>query len=120
VNWYVWKWWRLAWASPGGDFCEDAEGRWRPLCGWLWLRNGSRVHAQLQWLPAYLWLGCTWRRDWEYPQGLLDANHARIMLKFEPDPGKVRGMTPRLDVWLCLLPCLPLHLTWWGTPAEGA
>lgn len=40
----------------------------------------------LEWRLADLWIGALWKR---------------------------RGNC--IDLWLCLLPCLPFHLSWWWT-----
>ncbi|TMJ00947.1 MAG: hypothetical protein E6G97_18615 [Alphaproteobacteria bacterium] len=118
MRWYAWKWRFLAWAigSGGGEIADDA-GRWRRLFSRLWLRNESRFHACLEWEPRDLWLGLFWRREWQLPDHPLMANHAQALCDFI-GPRKA-GLTPRLDLWLCLLPCLPIHLTFWGKPERA-
>ena len=49
---------------------------------------------------ADCWIGVFWRRDHtDYGVGRLCA--AKVL----------QGMDT-LDVWICVVPCLPLHLTW--------
>lgn len=43
-------------------------------------------HAKFEWKPADLWIGAYWKR-----------------------------IGNCVDLWLCLLPCIPLHLSWWWT-----
>jgi hypothetical protein len=49
------------------------------------------VRVRLEFVPQDLWVGAYWRIS-------------------DPDLGHARRR--RVDVWLCLLPCLPLRLTW--------
>lgn len=51
------------------------------------------LNVQLEWKPQDLWIGIFWRRD---PYAVEQP------LAFR-----------RYDIWLCLLPCLPLHFTWY-------
>lgn len=48
-------------------------------------------HAQFEWKLADLWIGAFWKRTGSC-----------------------------IDLWICLLPCLPLHVSWWwrAEPAE--
>lgn len=48
-------------------------------------------HVRLEWKLEDLWIGVFWRR------------------------GK-RGKASLFDVWVCLLPCLPIHISWWTLP----
>ena len=43
-------------------------------------------HAQFEFKPRDLWIGAYWKR-----------------------------IGNCVDVWICFLPCLPLHLSWWWT-----
>jgi hypothetical protein len=54
------------------------------------------MRIRLEFVPADCWVGVYWRRKTE-PAGY----------------GTVRtpGTMSRLDVWVCVVPCLPLHLT---------
>lgn len=116
MSWYVWRLWILAFgcqAGRAGDSIEDGLGVWRPLAWRLWVRNGSRLHAGLEWRPEDLWVGAYWRRSWEYAPGFLQANHQKLCMRVGLSPEEV-GMVPVLEVWLCLLPCLPLHVLWRG------
>lgn len=49
---------------------------------------------KLEWKPADMWVGVFWRRT-----HCTDAN----------------GNTAPLctEAWICLLPCLPIHVTYW-------
>ncbi len=42
-------------------------------------------NAQFEWKPQDLWVGAFWKRDGNC-----------------------------VDLWLCFLPCVPLHISWWG------
>ena len=46
------------------------------------------VRLALEWKPADLWVGLYWRREGQH------------------------GPRGTYDVWLCLVPTLPVHLTW--------
>ena len=113
MTWYVWKFWWFAWANDTSDGVHEKDNTWRRVCWRLWMLNNSRTALRLEWRLSLCWIGFFWEHNWEYPEGILEANHARIMMKFGIHPREV-GMTPRLDVFLCLLPCLPIHLTWLG------
>lgn len=43
-------------------------------------------HAQLEWKMQDMWIGAFWKRTGNC-----------------------------VDLWVCLLPCVPLHLSWWWT-----
>jgi hypothetical protein len=45
------------------------------------------MSIRLEWVPRDLWVGCFWKTtdySWE----------------------------TQIDLWICLLPCLPIHITW--------
>lgn len=67
--------------------------------------------VRVKWEPRDLWVGVFWDRGWQYPTDWIREGHARHMLKFLP-PDQVSGMARRLDVYVCLVPCLPIHFTW--------
>jgi hypothetical protein len=49
-------------------------------------------NLQLEWKPQDLWIGAFWKRDGN-----------------------------RFDLWVCILPCLPVHFSCWGVESsEGA
>jgi hypothetical protein len=115
MKWNVWKWWIFAWATPPASGGVEVEGiPWRPLIGRLLIRNSTRLHARLEFKLADLWVGAYFQSSWEYPSDLISANHARIMLNMGVAEPADLGMTRRIDIWVCLAPCLPIHLTWWG------
>ena len=41
-------------------------------------------NCQLEWKPQDLWIGAFWKQQ----------GHC-------------------VDLWLCILPCVPLHISWW-------
>ncbi len=41
-------------------------------------------HCQLEWKPQDLWVGAFWKRTGNC-----------------------------VDLWICLLPCVPIHVSWW-------
>lgn len=43
-------------------------------------------HAQFEWKLADLWIGVFWKHTGNC-----------------------------IDLWICLLPCVPLHVSWWWT-----
>ena len=53
----------------------------------------SRI--RIEWKPQDLWIGVFWK-----------------MTKAKTDEGEKSCAT---DVWICLIPCLPLHLTFLHT-----
>lgn len=64
------------------------------------------MHIRLEFKPQDCWIGAFWK------QGV------------EADGFEWRGATyrPRTDVWICVLPMLPIHIWWYGraeTEDEG-
>jgi hypothetical protein len=57
----------------------------RALTPWIRLRGSARM--RIEWKAADLWIGAYWSRD------------------------KDIGCVP-CDLWVCALPCLPLHFAW--------
>jgi hypothetical protein len=56
------------------------------------------VKVRLEWKPEDCWVGVFWRRgEW--------ANNRKSKTEW------------RTDVWICLLPMLPIHL-WWIRPMK--
>lgn len=55
------------------------------------------MRLRLRWKPQDCWVGVFWRRD----------RRAGMFV----DRGWVEW-TERWDVWVCLLPMLPIHLSW--------
>jgi hypothetical protein len=50
----------------------------------------KRFYCRLEWKPQDLWVGAFWRRCGNC-----------------------------IDLWVCLLPCLPIHFCWyWHDPAQ--
>lgn len=54
------------------------------------------MRIRLEWKPQDLWIGVFWKRT--------TLRASRSLLS---------GL--RYDMWICLLPCLPIHIVW-GTP----
>jgi hypothetical protein len=54
----------------------------------LWPPRDFQWRCQLEWKLQDFWIGAFWKR-----QGNC------------------------IDLWLCLLPCVPLHISWWWTQA---
>lgn len=52
-----------------------------------------RFHMRFD--PSYLWIGVMW----QYQPSAHGAGYLN---------------RPRFDLWLCLLPCLPIHVAWLG------
>jgi len=55
------------------------------------------VRVRLEWQPRDLWIGAYWERRWARP---------------EDGPPQDRQRYRVYDLWVCALPCLPLHLRW--------
>lgn len=53
------------------------------------------MHARLEWKLADMWIGVFWRSE------LLTAS-----------------LKMHTDVWVCIVPCVPLHL-WWERDVLG-
>jgi hypothetical protein len=53
------------------------------------------MRVRVEWKPEDLWVGAYWRRTQE-----------RVW------------WSRRYDLWICLLPCLPLHVTWYRPGKE--
>jgi hypothetical protein len=99
-------------------FLGRCEVRWR-----LARRVGHRVRAGLtvvrfEWVPADLWVGVF--RKWR-TETVESERWRQVWVATGPVTAvrQPRGETTlycrrRLDVWVCLIPCLPLHLAWRG------
>lgn len=48
--------------------------------------QGSGRRIGIEWKPQDLWVGAYWRRSGSC-----------------------------VDLWICLLPCIPIHISWWWT-----
>lgn len=71
--------------------------------------------------PQDCWVGVYWKVSWELlgPEWRLrtdDAASAGQLPRLAPRPTDAE-LTRRLDLWVCLLPCLPLHL-WFLRPCQ--
>jgi hypothetical protein len=55
-----------------------------------------RKAVAVEWKPQDLWIGVFWK-----------TTHCQT------DDGEKPLTT---DIWICLLPCLPIHLTFWHKP----
>ena len=55
------------------------------------------VRARFEFKLADMWIGLFWKKGF-------DSNYG--------------GKIPSLDVWVCFLPCIPLHLRFGGKPVE--
>jgi hypothetical protein len=53
----------------------------------------GRLYVELEFIPQDFWVGMFWRR---------------IMCSTDEGPQPLAT-----DIWLCLVPCLPIHLTYW-------
>ena len=60
----------------------------KPVVGLRW---------RLEWKPEDLWVGVFWKQD-------NSRDSLLVAFPFAFD---------RYDLWLCLLPCLPIHVTWY-------
>lgn len=55
------------------------------------------MKARVEWKLEDCWVGVFWKRS---------PPERTLLLLGLPS-------LPRVDVWICLLPCLPLHVWWW-------
>lgn len=67
-----------------------------------------KVRARIEWKLADLWVGAFWKVDRNW--------HETVRYDGPREDGTAvafvtRNATVRVDVWVCLVPCLPLHLT---------
>ena len=46
-------------------------------------------NVEFEWKPQDAWIGAFWKRT---------------------------GHT--VDLWVCILPCIPLHISWWGKDSQ--
>ena len=44
-------------------------------------------NVEFEWKPQDLWIGAFWKRQGQC-----------------------------IDLWICFVPCIPLHISWWGPP----
>jgi hypothetical protein len=66
----------------------------------IWFTDRDSV--RLEFKPADLWVGVFWKKS----NAVVPSTYGGAWMK-------------RLDVWLCLLPCLPLHLQLhWGKETQ--
>jgi len=64
------------------------------------------ISVRLEFKLADMWVGAFWRRSTE--EGIEEGDkHATIVNR------------PRLDVWVCLLPCLPIHIVHVGEASRS-
>jgi hypothetical protein len=60
------------------------------------------VNIRIEFKPEDLWIGVFWRKQHE------------------------QGWHTRFDVWICILPCVPIHVWWqrvnvpWKEPSDDA
>ena len=66
-----------------------------------WRFRGWRLY----WEPRDIWVGVYWNVS-RGPFGCYEARRPVVY-------------SQRFDVWVCLIPCVPLHLRWYRTP-EGS
>lgn len=79
---------------------------------------------RFHWEPRDLWIGMFWDyKPLAYDDGKgvkFDASGDQAFLQMAASLGVASSPPrPRLDLWICLLPCLPLHVTWWGEWAKS-
>lgn len=55
-----------------------------------------RGYVALEWKLADLWVGAFWDRRWRSEIGCFSYH-----------------------VWICLIPCVPIHLWWWTPEPAG-
>lgn len=48
------------------------------------VRTRREIHVELEWKLQDFWIGAFWKRTGNC-----------------------------IDLWVCLLPCVPLHISWW-------
>lgn len=74
------------------DYCVFAS----PVIGPYRLRPlRAKLTAAIEWKPQDLWIGAFWKRT-TFQTGY-------------------RGV----DLWLCLIPCLPLHIWWYRKESDA-
>lgn len=59
------------------------------------------MKAAVEFKVEDLWIGLYWRRMRSPLCGLTAGKRYRLVDR------------ERVDVWICVLPCLPVHLWWW-------
>ncbi len=63
------------------------------------------MKIRLELKPEDLWVGAFWRRT--------DLRGCSGVIEYSAfDPNTRRHLDVQYDLWVCLLPCLPIHLTW--------
>lgn len=81
------------------------------------------ITFRLEFEPRDLWIGVHWKyRPLAYEAGgvKLSASDRATYDQAAAGIGKASSLPrPRFDLWLCLLPCVPLHVTWWGKEAKS-
>lgn len=64
------------------------------------------IRARFEFKLADLWIGLFWKRSYDE--------------RMQEGDGVVTFVAARrLDLWICLFPCLPLHLVWTGPDEKG-
>lgn len=69
------------------------------------------MQLRFEFKPEDLWVGAFWKRTVEpaVPVTYYDENKKLVVYDHE-----LVWTRKRVDLWVCLVPCLPLHLTWYG------
>lgn len=67
----------------------------------FWTQRFGKVTISFEWKLEDLWVGVFWRKSQEQV-GHAFAGGSRSAL--------IPVIAHNLDVWVCLLPCLPIHI----------
>lgn len=66
------------------------------------------TQVRLEFKIEDLWIGAFWRRSTENRIEVDEDSSTAVQVKM-----------PRLDVWICFFPCLPLHFIWTGEESRS-
>lgn len=74
----------------------------------LWTQRFGKVTISIEFKIEDLWMGVFWHKTPE------QIGHVQSVVFMRPGERPTGGITPvfanNLDVWICLLPCLPIHI----------
>lgn len=71
--------------------------------------------TKLELKPQDMWIGAYWKKT--YLVDVAVGSEARVSADSYDDLTKLFGARPvnprcQHDLWVCVVPCLPIHLTW--------
>lgn len=80
--------------------------------------------ARVEFAPRLCWVGFSWKKSWEllgptWEASTADEDGIRVLVSLPETSGLPTDATVRrkIDLWVCLVPCLTVHFTWYKESA---